>query len=64
MDRKEFEKIKADFEDAVYPEGLLEKYELLECLAASATAETLLARDRSDNSRCVVKCYFAGNPLF
>ncbi len=44
------------FDDPGYPEALLQKYEIVECLASNQMGETLLVRDRFKTDY-VVKCY-------
>ncbi len=47
----------SSFDDSRYPDGLLQNYQLLECLASKPTGETLLARQRQTGIYYVVKCY-------
>ena len=45
------------FDDSRFPDGLLQKYEPMECLANNAMGETLLLRDRCSDTCYVAKCY-------
>ena len=51
-------------DESEYPRELTAKYELMECLADKAETRTLLAVDREDGSKCVVKCYLRGSALY
>jgi len=45
------------FDDSRFPEGFLQKYEQMECLAHNQIGETLLVRDRQSDVYFVAKCY-------
>lgn len=47
-----------------YPDALLEKCELLECLSEQEDSRTLLARDKDSDRLYVVKCYLAPGPFY
>ena len=47
-----------------YPEALRARFELLECFSAKADTQTLLARDRTTGTLCVVKCCLKGGLLY
>lgn len=64
MVKNDWAQIESSFQDDMYPQELLKNYELTECLSTSGSSEVLLARNRADQSLCVVKCYFADHPLF
>ena len=51
-------------DESEYPQELTAKYELMECLAEKAETRTLLAVNREDGSKCVVKCYLRGSALY
>lgn len=57
MDEAYIESILAQSESARYPEGFLEDYEALECLAHSEAGETLLVKSRQTKQYFVAKCY-------
>lgn len=46
-----------DFDDSAYSSEFLEKYDQLECLAASHGTETFLVKQKSEERLFVVKCY-------
>lgn len=45
------------FDDSCYPEGLLQNYQFMECLASNTFGDTLLVRHRQTGKNYVVKCY-------
>ncbi len=51
------------FDDRRYPDGLLQNYHLLECLACNAYGETLLLRCKQTGRNYVVKCYIDASLL-
>ena len=46
-----------DYQDDAYPSEMLERFELLECLAQTEQGETLLARDLTTGDKAIIKCY-------
>ena len=57
MDDAYIESVIAQSDSARYPEGFLEDYEALECLAHSDAGETLLVKSRQTDQYFVAKCY-------
>ncbi len=51
------ETFSASFDDSQYPQELLQKYELMECLSHNETGETFLAREKSTGEFFIAKCY-------
>lgn len=47
-----------------YPEGLTDRYELLECIRSGEMRETLLAAEKDSGRKAAVKCYMKGHPFF
>jgi tRNA A-37 threonylcarbamoyl transferase component Bud32 len=47
----------AGFDDSRYPQELLQKYELMECLSHNEQAETYLVKERQTGKFQVAKCY-------
>ncbi len=59
-----YNEIRAALDESRFPQELLDKYELLECLSSGDDHETLLVKSRTGDALCVAKCYHAGHPLF
>lgn len=51
-------------DEAEYPPGLTERYELLECFSSGRETQTLLARARDGSGLVTVKCFPREHPLY